>query len=644
MKAYQLKVTLQHVKPPVWRRIIVPSGIKFSQLRVVLTEAMGWTGGHLYGFRFNREKLFISHDFRHDRMIEQMFSTGYDCKPLDAREIEIDTLLEEGSTFDFEYDFGDGWIHKVKLEKQIEDYAVDYPQVIKYAGNCPPEDVGGPDGYEDFLRIINDPSDPEHESMREWGYSQFYMDYDPEEVNAGLMEMPAHGYLDIVERSGFFGDDDDEFDDAYDDEEEDDEDIFDNAFKAKSLALYLKSFLSQLERLSAVSPNGLKETFENAKGAFEYMILGRRPTFDLRGLFESFPLKELRQLASEMEVQGRSGLRKSELIDRIYDQYMESDLLYFVLTQVEKEQIEIFNAIVKAEIYYVEDEDFPYDFALILLLCNVITAFYDGDRIAIVAPREIKEKYTETLRKIGEMLGGVLDELDEYAGAAVNLYGLISMKDFMTIYCDQTGSDFDEETVRLQLSKMIAEYEEDDSDYRLHGDFLISDLLKEWSDDELDHLRERSQTHERNILPREQFLMYADWFYYDETPAHINFTEFIGGKMKRPVRDAAPAELLTAEICSLLRQWAPAQECFNFLESVGIRFNNLKEVKKASELITQMYNHTRVWGNNGWTPDELRKNNPPGAAGAKRKVGRNEPCPCGSGKKYKNCCGKPIID
>jgi len=25
---------------------------------------------------------------------------------------------------------------------------------------------------------------------------------------------------------------------------------------------------------------------------------------------------------------------------------------------------------------------------------------------------------------------------------------------------------------------------------------------------------------------------------------------------------------------------------------------------------------------------------------AEKKVGRNEPCPCGSGKKYKNCCGQ----
>ena len=26
---------------------------------------------------------------------------------------------------------------------------------------------------------------------------------------------------------------------------------------------------------------------------------------------------------------------------------------------------------------------------------------------------------------------------------------------------------------------------------------------------------------------------------------------------------------------------------------------------------------------------------------ADKNVGRNDPCPCGSGKKYKKCCGKP---
>jgi SWIM/SEC-C metal-binding protein len=32
--------------------------------------------------------------------------------------------------------------------------------------------------------------------------------------------------------------------------------------------------------------------------------------------------------------------------------------------------------------------------------------------------------------------------------------------------------------------------------------------------------------------------------------------------------------------------------------------------------------------------------NPPKPKIAARKVGRNDPCPCGSGHKYKKCCGK----
>jgi SWIM/SEC-C metal-binding protein len=32
--------------------------------------------------------------------------------------------------------------------------------------------------------------------------------------------------------------------------------------------------------------------------------------------------------------------------------------------------------------------------------------------------------------------------------------------------------------------------------------------------------------------------------------------------------------------------------------------------------------------------------NPPKPKIVEKKIGRNEPCPCGSGKKYKKCCGK----
>lgn len=51
------------------------------------------------------------------------------------------------------------------------------------------------------------------------------------------------------------------------------------------------------------------------------------------------------------------------------------------------------------------------------------------------------------------------------------------------------------------------------------------------------------------------------------------------------------------------------------------------------------------WENNGWSADALHSKitgkrifrNPDGT---EMKVGRNDPCPCGSGKKYKRCCGR----
>lgn len=65
-----------------------------------------------------------------------------------------------------------------KLEKTIEDYEFGYPIILAGAGACPPEDVGGFGGYKEFLEAWNDLKHPEHESMRQWGESQHYREFD----------------------------------------------------------------------------------------------------------------------------------------------------------------------------------------------------------------------------------------------------------------------------------------------------------------------------------------------------------------------------------------------------------------------------------------------------------------------------------
>lgn len=90
--------------------------------------------------------------------------------------------MEDDKWFNYIYDFGDYWKHRVTVEKVLDDYEFDYPQVVKYKGNCPPEDCGGIWGYYDKLSIMEDEDDPEYEEVVEWmeGYPKVY---DMEEVN-----------------------------------------------------------------------------------------------------------------------------------------------------------------------------------------------------------------------------------------------------------------------------------------------------------------------------------------------------------------------------------------------------------------------------------------------------------------------------
>ena len=72
-------------------------------------------------------------------------------------------------TLKYLYDFGDGWEHTIKIERiAAAEPGLAYPRLIDVTGRCPPEDIGGPWGYEEFLEAIADPQHERHAEMREW--------------------------------------------------------------------------------------------------------------------------------------------------------------------------------------------------------------------------------------------------------------------------------------------------------------------------------------------------------------------------------------------------------------------------------------------------------------------------------------------
>ncbi len=157
---YQLKVTLDHVKPPVWRRLLVPASIELPALHCVLQAAMGWQDSHLHAFRTGRTQ-YLDPDPDAGMVLNGERS---------ERRVALRALLRAPrQKLAYEYDFGDGWEHTILLEKiAARQPDTDYPVCIAAAGACPPEDCGGPFGYMDLIDIMADPTHERHAELRDW--------------------------------------------------------------------------------------------------------------------------------------------------------------------------------------------------------------------------------------------------------------------------------------------------------------------------------------------------------------------------------------------------------------------------------------------------------------------------------------------
>lgn len=180
-KTFQLKVTLMGIKPPVWRRILVSDSTTLTDLHHILQVVMGWTDSHLHQFMVGQKRYGIA-DPEWDVLNEEI---------LDESNVRLKSVLRnEKNSISYEYDFGDGWLHKIILEKKLNFSSTDeLPKCVTGRRGCPPEDVGGVWGYENFLNIYQDDQHPEHDEMVEWSGEYFHPEnLDIEEINEILHE------------------------------------------------------------------------------------------------------------------------------------------------------------------------------------------------------------------------------------------------------------------------------------------------------------------------------------------------------------------------------------------------------------------------------------------------------------------------
>ena len=156
----RLRIELQELEPKIWRRIDMPLSTTLEALHEAIQMTMGWTFSHLWEFDIDG-LCYGDPSFRE-----------FDDEPpiYKAKGLRLGVVISRGvDQFVYTYDYGDNWRHDVIVE-EVRDGEPDreYPAFVDGARRCPPEDVGGPDGFMDFLEAVLDPAHEQHRDMVRW--------------------------------------------------------------------------------------------------------------------------------------------------------------------------------------------------------------------------------------------------------------------------------------------------------------------------------------------------------------------------------------------------------------------------------------------------------------------------------------------
>jgi len=122
----QLKVTLKHGKPAIWRSVRLPVIATLGDLHQVIQILFGWDGDHLHPFRVGRRAYSDPFFALEDAADEDGSRVRDACRP--------------GVKVGYEYDFGASWQHEITSQKAfVLDPDRLYPVCVAYQGDSPVE-------------------------------------------------------------------------------------------------------------------------------------------------------------------------------------------------------------------------------------------------------------------------------------------------------------------------------------------------------------------------------------------------------------------------------------------------------------------------------------------------------------------------
>lgn len=235
-----------------------------------------------------------------------------------------------------------------------------------------------------------------------------------------------------------------------------------------------------------------------------------------------------------------------------------------------------------------------------------------------------------------------MEKLKQYIIALTNLYGQVPASKVAEIYSSQNEDEISIKDVESYFNEDLSR------DYvYAYKEHFVHETIMEFKD--FKSMLQKKADKPYYIPEKEELLKYSDMKYYEKPIQYHNLIQYV--KNNFFANDSEKAESLCENILWKCKDDFKPQEAFELFNVFGVNFKDMNQVNEVLKFIMDLSNNIRLWENNGHTPDEIfnlleKPNLRPlpdkpfniGGSSKKEKIGRNDPCPCGSGKKYKKCC------
>ena len=351
----------------------------------------------------------------------------------------------------------------------------------------------------------------------------------------------------------------------------------------------------------------------------------------LRNTLSGRRVTELRELARSYYVSGYTRMKKADLIDAVFDALLDMERMTEILYVTDPKTWRLFQHAAVRELIRVTRTTPPQHKLLVEL--GYLALQQSEEDAWLFMPDEIRTVYDDLA------MGGLVEKKEHfdlihtYAQAAAHLYGAISLVDFAALFNLQNERKTSPEEMLPSLLRHISV----DADYCIWREYLICRSYLEEAEQRVPTLLSQIGDRPRHVPERKELLRYFDADYFEQTEHAEMLRQYLTDQLGLKKADIKRAVTLIHFGCQLGASPASAAGILTDYEP-SISEKQLAEV---TGIIRQMFDTTRLPALNGHTLEEARKlESAVRPAQPHRKIGRNDPCPCGSGRKYKRCCGR----